>query len=228
LSCHLNVALQLFGAEPPVALYRIASPSEEGPARPSTITEERIKTYLALSSNDVPSVYSGCSSSMHDSHSSISSMSIAVPSSDSLEYEIDPLEESESDQTQAVPLLDFDDDLDPVAQDSYDRLDDPTTATFRRRRQRAAKLSRFFGVAFNDLSIPTGTTTAVAVAAATATATATLESDSSRVAVQLGEVDVRIQEPGWFWNRAEGGPSGGVERADMNDVIALLRQMPRA
>lgn len=197
-------------------MYRIASPSEEGTAPPNTITEERIKTYLALSSNDVPSVYSDCSSSMHRSHSSISSISIAVPSSDSLGYEIDPLKESESDQTLAVPLLGFDDDLDSVAQDSYDRLDDGATATFRRRRQRAAKLSRFFGVAFNDLSIPTGTTTV------------TPESDSSREAVQSGEVDVRIQEPGWFWNRAEGGPNTGIERADMNDVIALLRQMPRA
>ena len=200
--------------EPPTALYRIASASEDGPAPPTTITDERRKTYLALSSNDVASVYSGCSSSKHLSHSSISSISIAVPSSDSLAYEVDPLEESEGDQIQAVSLLDFDGDLDSVARDSYDHLDDNATATFRRRRLRAAKLSRFFGVAYNDLSIPTST--------------ATQQSDSPREVLQSAEVDVKIQERGRFWNRAEGGQNAGTERADMNDVIALLRQMPRA
>jgi hypothetical protein len=143
---------------------------------------------------------------------------MAIPSSDSLGYEVDPLEESEGDQTLAVPLLGFDDDLDSVAQDTSDRLDDSASATFRRRRQRAAKLSWFFGVATNDLSIPTGT----------ATATDTPERAPPRGVVQSGEVDVRIQEPSWFWNRAEGGQSAGIDRADMNDVIALLRQMPRA
>jgi hypothetical protein len=192
-------------------LYRIASPSEEGPAPSSTITEERIKTYLALSSNDAPSVYSGCSSSKHLSQSSISSISIAVPSTDSLGYEIEPLIESE---TPAVPLLDLDDDLDSVVQDSHDRSDDSANATFRRRRLRAAKLSRFFGVAYNDLSIPTGTTTP--------------ERYPSREAAHSPEVDVEILERGWFWNRAEGGHRTGVEQVDMNDVIALLRQMPRA
>jgi hypothetical protein len=203
--------LQLFGAEPPTALYRIASPSEDGPAPPNTITDERIKTYLALSSNDVASVYSECSSSKHLSHSSVSSISIAVPSSDSLAYEVDP---SEGDQIQAVPLLDFDGDLDSVAQDSHDHLDDNATATFRRRRLRAAKLSRFFGVAYNDLSTPTST--------------ATQQSESPREVLQSAEVDVKIQERGRFWNRAEGGQNAGTGRADMNDVIALLRQMPRA
>lgn len=88
-------------------------------------------------------------------------------------------------------------------------------ASFRRRRLRAAKLSRFFGVAYNDLST-------IPIAAATG------ECQTSGEWVPPAEVGVKIQERGRFWNRAEGGYKDCTERADMNDAIALLRQMPRA
>ena len=201
--------MQLFGVEPPIALYRVVSPFEDGPASPNTITEERIKTYLALSSSDLLSVYTGRSSA----HSSLSSISIALPSSDSIGHEVD---ESDGDPTPTVPLINVNGDLNPFAQDSYDRLDDGATVTFRRRRLRAAKLSRFFGVAYSDLSIPTATATR-----------------TSGEVIPSAEVGVTIQERGTrFWNRAEGAShrdrAAGAEEADMNDVIALLRQMPRA
>jgi len=189
-----------------MALYRVVSPFEDGPASPNTITEERIKTYLALSSSDLLSVYTGRSSA----HSSLSSISIALPSSDSIGHEVD---ESDGDPTPTIPLINVNGDLNPFAQDSYDRLDDGATVTFRRRRLRAAKLSRFFGVAYSDLSIPTATATR-----------------TSGEVIPSAEVGVTIQERGRFWNRAEGGhrDRAGAEEADMNDVIALLRQMPRA
>jgi hypothetical protein len=200
--------LQVFGVEPPIALYKAVSPFEDEPASHNTITEERIKTYLALSSSDLLSVYTRRSST----HSSLSSISIAVPSPDSIGHEVD---ESDGDPTPTVPLINSNGDLNPFAQDSYDRLDDGSTVTFRRRRLRAAKLTRFFGVAYNDLSIPT------------ATATRTSE---EVIPISSREVGVTIQERGRFWNRAEGGhrERAGAEGADMNDVIALLRQMPRA
>jgi len=210
LSCQLNVPLQLFGTEPPIALYR--SPFEDGPTH-DTITEERIKTYLALSSGP-PSPVSSGRSSIQFSRSSVSSISVAVPSSDSMGHGAETPEEPEGDKTPAVPLLGFDDDLDSIAQLSYDPSNDGATASFRRRRLRAAKLSRFFGVAYNDLSVPV--------------ATATRECQTPREGVPPADVGVTVQERGRFWSRAEGGYRDFTEEADMNNVIALLRQMPRA
>ena len=210
LSGQLNVPLQLFGTEPPIALYR--SPFEDGPTH-NTITEERIKTYVALSSGP-PSPVSSGRSSIQFSRSSVSSISVIVPSSDSMGHGVETLEEPESDKTPAIPLLSFDDDLDSIAQLPCDPSNDSATASFRRRRLRAAKLSRFFGVAYNDLSIPTATTTQ--------------ECRTSGEGVSPAEVGVTVQERGRFWSRAEGGYKDFTEEADMNDVIALLRQMPRA
>ena len=213
LSRQLNATLQLFGTEPPIALYRVVSPFEDGPTSHNTITEERIKTYIALSSSDSPSPVSSGRSSIQFSRSSLSSISIAVPSRGSMEHGVETPEEPESDKTPAIPLLNLDDDLDSIAQLPYNPLDDNATASFRRRRLRAAKLSRFFGVAYNDLSLPITTTT---------------RERQTSGEVSPTEVGVKIQERGRFWSRAEGCYKDYTEDADMNDVIALLRQMPRA
>jgi hypothetical protein len=130
-----------------------------------------------------------------------------------MEREVETPERPESDKTPSTPLLNLDDDLDSIAQLPYNPLDDNATASFRRRRLRAAKLSRFFGVAYNDLSIPI--------------TTATRERQTSGE-LSPTEVGVKIQERGRFWSRAEGCYKDYTEDADMNDVIVLLRQMPRA
>ena len=215
LSGQLNATLQLFGTEPPIALYRVVSPFEDGPTSHNTVTEERIKTYIALSSSDSPSPVSSARSSIQFSRSSISSISIAVPSRGSMERGVETPEGPESDKTPAIPLLNLDDDLESIAQLPYNPLDDNATASFRRRRLRAAKLSRFFGVAYNDLSIPI-------------TSTTTTREHQTSGEVSPTEVGVKIQERGRFWSRAEGCYKDYTEDADMNDVIALLRQMPRA
>jgi len=208
--------LQLFGAEPPISLYRVTSPFGDEPASPSSITGERLKTYLALSSTDLSSIYPDDRSSMHFSHSTISPISASFPSSGST---VDPFQESESEQRPATPAVQprtSDDDPDSATtQDPHERSGDSATATFRRRRLQAAKLSRFFGIAYNDLANPI--------------ATAVTRNQPEEREIPSAEVGVKIQERGWFWSRTEGGYSRArAEDADMNDVIALLRQMPRA
>lgn len=191
----------------------MTSPFEdEPPASPGAITGESIE-YLALPSSDLPSIYSNDRSSMHFSHATISPISTSFASSSST---TDPFQESESEQRPATPVVQpqiSDDDPDSVqTQDLQERSDDNDTVRFRRRRLQAAKLSRFFGIAYNDLASPV---------------TASKNQPEERE-MSSAEVGVKIQERGWFWGRTEGGYSRARAPDDMNDVIALLRQMPRA
>lgn len=189
----------------------MTSPFEdEPPASPSAIIEESIE-YLALPS---PSMYPDDGSSMHLSHAAISPISTSFVSSGSA---TDPFQEPESEQRPATPAVqsqNSDDDPDPIpTQDLHERSDD-NAMTFRRRRLQAAKLSRFFGIAYNDLANPM----------------AGSRNQPKGREIPSAEVGVKIQERGWFWGRTEGGYSRAraQQDADMNDVIALLRQMPRA
>jgi hypothetical protein len=186
----------------------VTSPFEdEPPASPSAITEESIE-YPSL-----PPIYPDDLSSMHLSHIAISPISTSFASSSST---ADPFQEPESEQRPATPVVQSqtsDDDPDSVkTQDLPERSDD-STMTFRRRRLQAAKLSRFFGIAYSDLTNPM----------------AGSRNQPKRRETPSAEVGVKIQERGWFWGRTEGGYSRArAQDADMNDVIALLRQMPRA
>jgi len=195
----------LFGAEPPMTLYRAASPFEDRPASPSTVESERMKTFFALSPRDLHPDFSH--------HSNSSSISLSFPSFNLTAHEVEPPQEHESDSASSRPHSDPN--HDSAAQDPYKPLEDDATATFRRRRLRAAKLSRFFGVAYNDLS--------------KAAPKSEHETDIKVEPSMEDMLGVKIQERGRFWNRAESGESnvGGYD-ADMSDVIALLRQMPRA
>jgi hypothetical protein len=147
------------------------------------------------------------------SHATISPISTSFAFSGST---ADPFQESENnEQRPATPAVTSDDDPDSVqSQDPHERSGDSATVTFRRRRLQAAKLSRFFGIAYNDLANPM----------------AGSRNQPEGGEIPSAEVGVKIQERGWFWGgRAEGGHSrAGAQEADMNDVIALLRQMPRA
>jgi hypothetical protein len=203
--------LQLFGAEPPTSLYRMTSHLEDVPASPTTVQRERMKTYLALSSSDLLSMYT-VQSSRRLSGSSLSSFSTSPPFSDSTTNEVDPSQESEGSSTPALLFSNSDEDPNPTTHNPFEGPDD--RATSRRRRLRAAKLSRFFGVDYNDLSM------AVTV-------------PKSRSASDVGSVapvGVKIQDRGWFWKRADTGSHNrvGARDADMNDAIKLLREMPRA
>lgn len=196
-------------------MYRVTSPFEdEAPASPSAIMEESIE-YLALPSSDLPSTYPDDRSSMHLSHTAISPISTSFVSSGST---ADPFQETESEQRPTTPAVQSHQtsDDDPVSvqpQDPHDRSDD-NAMTFRRRRLQAAKLSRFFGIAYNDLTNPM----------------AGSRNQPRGRETPSAEVGVKIQERGWFWGRTEGGYSRAAraQDADMNDVITLLRQMPRA
>jgi len=206
--------LQLFGTEPPISLYKVTSPFEdEPPASPNAITGESIE-YLALPS----SMFADDRSSMNFSHATISPISPSF-ASESSGSTADPFEESESEQRPATPAVQSqtsDDDPDLVlTQDPHARSDDSDTVRFRRRRQQAAKLTRFFGIAYNDLASPVA---------------GSKNQPEGREIPSAAEVGVKIQERGWFWGRTEGGYSRvrAPAAADMNDVIALLRRMPRA
>ena len=151
---------------------------------------------------------------MRFSHATISPISTSFASSSST---ADPFQESENEQrpeTPAVQPQTSDDDPSSVQPpDPHERSDDGATVTFRRRRLQAAKLSRFFGIAYNDLTYPMA---------------GSRNQPERREEIPSAEVGVKIQERGWFWGRTEGGNSRRGQDADMNDVIALLRQMPRA
>jgi hypothetical protein len=152
-------------------------------------------------------------SSMHFSHAAISPISTSFASSGSA---ADPFQEPESEQRPATPAVQSqtsDDNPDSVqTQDPHERSDD-NAMTFRRRRLQAAKLSRFFGIAYNDLANPM----------------AGSRNQPKGRETPSAEVGIKIQERGWFWGRSEGGYSRSrAQDADMNDVIELLRQMPRA
>ena len=214
----LDLALQLFGTVPPAALYRMPSHLEDVPTTPTSVQSvqsERMKAYLALSPSDLVSIYSG-RSSRRRSRSSLSSISISSPFSDATTNEADSSHESDGDPTPALLFSDSDDDLTPTAHIFTKGPD--TNTTFRLRRRRAAKLSRFFGVGYNDLS------------SSMATAEPKRRTTSDEESVPPAEVGVKIQERGRFWNRPHSGSQYkvGTQDADMNDVITLLRQMPRA
>lgn len=205
--------MQVFGTEPPISLYRETSPFEdEPPTLPRAIVEESIE-YLALPSSDLSSMYREDRSSIQLSHAAISPISTSFASSGST---ADPFQEPESEQRPATPAVQSqtsDDDPDTVqTPDPHERSDD-NAMTFRRRRLQAAKLSRFFGIAYNDLANPM----------------AGSRNQPKGREIPSAEVGVKIQERGWPWGRTEGGYSRARgQDADMNDVIALLRQMPRA
>lgn len=207
---------QVFGTVPPIALYGAPSRVEDTPATSDSVQRERTKTYLTLSSGDLRSA----NSERPSTHRSRSSLSISSAVSISPSSPPDPTTtvndvEIESDQTSSHPLSDLDEDPDLAAQGSRDRSED--SAAFRRRRLRAAKLSRFFGVTYNDLTGPKGM------------AVQGCRDDGEGANPQAAELDVRIDGPGRFWDRADLNYSGeGAQDADMNNVIALLRQMPRA
>lgn len=188
-------------------MYCSPSRVEDEPATSDAIQRERAKAYLALSSGDFCSVNSE-RSSRRRSHSSLSRASTVSISYSSPNNDIEASRDIESDQTSTHVVFDHDDDPDSTAQGSRDPPED--SAAFRRRRLRAAKLSRFFGVTYNDLIRQN-------------------DRDRANPHPQDADVDVRIDGPGWFWNGDSNHISeGGAPDANMNDVIALLRQMPRA
>ncbi|KAI0257489.1 hypothetical protein BJV78DRAFT_40307 [Lactifluus subvellereus] len=191
---------QVFGTVPPAALYRMPSHLEDIPATPTSVQSvqsERMKAYLTLSSSDLVSVYSG-RSSRRRSRSSTSSISICFPPSDATTNEIDSSYESRGDPTPAPIFPDSDDDSNPIAHISTKGPD--ASATFRLRRWRAAKLSRFFGVDYNDLSSSIAMTVPRCRTA-------------SEESVPPAEVGVKIQDRGRFWNRPYSGSHYKMPRA---------------
>jgi hypothetical protein len=193
---------------------------EDVPTAPSTtqaVQRESMKTYVAFSSSDLLSICTGQSSRRHSkSRSTLSSISISSPFSDTTTNEVDLSQESDGSPSLAHQFTDSDEDSNPTAHNPFEESSDSTTS--RRRQLRAAKLARFFGVNYDDLSC----STAVAVPKGR------IASDIESV-VPAG-VGVKIQERGWFWKRPDAGSHSkiGAQDADMNDVIKLLRQMPRA
>lgn len=108
------------------------------------------------------------------------------------------------------PLDRFDNNNNNNPTDSSDADDSTFTSAFRERRRRAAKLSRFFGVAYQDMSSSSVPTTA-----------SPIEEHPTHDHVQ---VDVQVTGRR-FW-----GFDGGytTREADMADVIDKLRCLKAA
>ncbi len=152
---------------------------------------------LALYSEDVPGTPNTVQTERAMAYLALSG-DLCSNSTTSLNPAVDDVQVERDLTSSHHPLSDLDEDLE-------------NCAAFRRRRLRAAKLSRFFGVKYNELTGKTGTG---------GEAEAEAEAEAGQVDVS---VSVRIDGPGRNWNHRDSN-SG----EDMNDVIALLRQMPRA
>ncbi|KAI0068461.1 hypothetical protein BV25DRAFT_1987236 [Artomyces pyxidatus] len=217
---------QLFGSDPPPALYHVSAHVEQLPRTPDD-RRDSIATLISVSSNDILPLPSP-RPSRHRSHSSMSSVATEPPSPAPLPPRPHSSKgrKSESDQPRASPNPPpFAELVKAVNADvssprASHEVED--SAAFRQRRLRAAKLSRFFGVAYTDL---THSLAVDPIASPMRRSADSAMQPSSPVQTQ--EVDVRIQERTGFWGRAD---ERAVERqeADMNDVIAKLRQMRAA
>ncbi|KAK0246078.1 hypothetical protein EDD85DRAFT_783791 [Armillaria nabsnona] len=147
------------------------------------------------------------SSRRHSFSSNVSTHSI-VPPTPALMYS--PSSSPEDERMLPHPLDRFDNDNNNNPTDSSDADDFAFTSAFRERRRRAAKLSRFFGVAYQDMSSSSVPTTASPI--------------EERPTHDHVQVDVQVTGRR-FW-----GFDGGytTREADMADVIDKLRCLKAA
>ncbi|KAA1468678.1 hypothetical protein DENSPDRAFT_878324 [Dentipellis sp. KUC8613] len=217
--------VQLFGSEPPPALYQVSTTHVETPTESQN--RDSIVTILSVThSKDLLSTQTA-REAKHRSYSSISSIS-SDPSSYS--SHVPPVQankgrKSESDQPRPSSPRPFMPPQESSAPDSPRTslaADVEDLAAFRQRRLRAAKLSRFFGVNYNALSQSGLDSQPLAPMPPRPSAIA---DTPNRPTSPNADVDVRIDEPGRFWTLMDGRDN---KSADMNDVIGRLRQMRAA
>lgn len=213
----------MFGADPPPELYQFSS-SAEVPPEPVDVPSRNSAALLSLPPFDMLSAQpSTPRKSRHRSHSSMSSI-YSQPSMLSGDLEsVDPSQTVSSRppptpppfsaySMQPPPL--------PIAESQpHAALDLENSSDFRQRRLRAAKLSRFFGVTYQDISSfdqPGAHTPRPSVVAPQPVP---FDAPSSPI-----DVDVRIAEPNRFWARVERRETMR-EPVDMGAVIHKLRTM---
>lgn len=214
---------QLFGTEPPPSLYHIPSSANES-SQSVDIHPESLALRITPSLSELSSTTHLHTVHRHSSSSSVSSIS-SEPSTPTPRKDSPSLRsrKSESDHPPTPP---------PFSQIARAEIsksplriqsDMANTSAFRQRRLRAAKLSRFFGVAYHDIS-----------ETLSADPPPTPYSPSMpRIAPEeppkMSNIAVNVKiEPGGFWGALMDGRRQNIHGADMNDVIDKLRQMRSA
>jgi hypothetical protein len=202
---------QMFGSEPPPGLFLVDKNDDEEEKEEILSEENRrsIATLLSLSSVDL---------------SSITPTRVRVDSTASVGTAEEPTESAEYPQeTTSNPAA-----LPPFAnlvhsvsglQTTSPAISSPgislePVASFRERRRRAAKLSRFFGVGYQDLTSSLGVQDPPVVSKITHIRSDSIEEENVAV-------DVRVTGRGRFWGLSDG--QRNLQNADVVDVIDKLR-----
>ncbi|GLB36308.1 hypothetical protein LshimejAT787_0305960 [Lyophyllum shimeji] len=191
---------QVFGSEAPVELIQGA----DYHCRRSTDRRDFLSTLL---STDAPPAPPSVGSARRRSNSS-SSTSVSQTRRRSSSIKTSP---NDAEPSARPPS-------DTIPNDSSEAPEPPsptsTSATFRERRRRAAKLSQFFGVNYQDISESVRQTFVMPAAP---------KQDTSRVPPPVVEVDVKVAGRR-FWGLAD----SELKTADVADVIDKLRGLKAA
>lgn len=186
----------MFGHEPPVELIQILNDIDERLLTPTDDNRDSIAAPLHID----PDLISTPTLTRYRSNS-IPSPVIETPTDD-----LHPQIAGVFDNKHPITPPPFSDAINIAAIDTPNFID-----TFQERRRRAAKLSRFFGVGFQDLTPSLVTAPEVP---------GLPESTHHHPTVA---VDVKMSGPGRFWGFADGRRN--LKEADMVDVIDKLRGM---
>lgn len=211
--------VQLFGSEPPSALYQITNLKESIDEDVDSPVEDRRDSIAAIISlSPLPSPVP---------HSRSASMPVSSPT-DVFEPGLT------SDRTGTSPPSTPRSDSEPIM--------NPSHPEFSVRRRRAAKLSQFFGVGYHDLSgamipmkasplppppppLPLSPTPPLTEYMAPRQQVESIPSIPSPpdISTTSMEVDVKMSGPARFWARVDGRRN--LKDANMKDVIGTLREM---
>ncbi|THH20218.1 hypothetical protein EW146_g1083 [Bondarzewia mesenterica] len=223
---------QVFGTEPPPSLYQIPTGTADAPPTPNP-QRESIATLLSLPSNEpllspTPHLTKRLSSSSISSVSSEPSMRTSIidtPSLRSRKSESDYARQDARPPPTPPPFSQIFrvEPAQPAASLRRAPTDAENNATFRQRRMRAAKLSRFFGVAYHDLSESLNADPPPPPLHSAFSRVEDAMEPPTVTKLPAVEVDVKF-EPGRFWALMD-GRHHNVREPDMNDVIGKLRQM---
>ncbi|TFY81537.1 hypothetical protein EWM64_g2471 [Hericium alpestre] len=211
---------KMFGSDPPPDLYQVSTARTESPPPlpPDGLNRDSLVTILSVSRSEFLAV-----SPLDAKRHSVSTIS-STPSFSSPEPSPAPVKEVFAPQPKNW-MTDHDQDR-PFAPPPIPALARASTASaqpgsldvaFRQRRLRAAKLSRFFGVDYNDLS-QSGIAEPSLPARPSMVTVPPTRPDSPRQ-----DVDVRVNQSGRFWALLDGHDT--LQTAEINDVIGKLRQM---
>jgi hypothetical protein len=192
----------MFGSEPPPGLFLVEESKDED-MLPSEENRLSIATLLSLSSVDLLST--------SPTPAPIDSTTTSrFPESDT------PPEEGASDPASTPPFASLVHAVSDLQAPSPETSLLPSAmVNFRERRRRAAKLSRFFGVGYQDLTSSIEVPESLVVRKVAHPRSDSAEEEESKITV-----DVKVSEPARFWGLSDGRQN--LQEADVAEGNLLL------